>query len=97
MADFKVIKDKQDQLVLAATDIAAIIVPYGTELGPVVDDATGELLEAPTGAQTPVFQFPPVTVKGISIGMTDKLENILLYRFVIYNFAMHSVFMIFIR
>lgn len=52
MADFKVIKDKQDQLVLAATDIAAIIVPYGTELGPVVDDATGELLEAPTGAQT---------------------------------------------
>ena len=44
-----------------------------------------------------VFQFPPVTVKGISIGMADKLENILLYRFVIYNFAMHSVFMIFIR
>lgn len=52
MADFKVIKDKQDQLVLAATDIAAIVVPYGTELGPVVDDSTGELLEAPTGAQT---------------------------------------------
>ena len=44
-----------------------------------------------------VFQFPPVTVKGISIGMADKLENILLYCFVIYNFAMHSVFMIFIR
>lgn len=52
MADFKVIKDKQDQLVLAATDIAAIVVPYGTELGPVVDDSTGELLEAPGGAQT---------------------------------------------
>lgn len=50
--DFRLIKDKQDSLVLAATDIAALLVPYGTDLGPVVDDTTGELLPAPTGGKS---------------------------------------------
>lgn len=50
--DFRTIKDKQDALVLAATDIAALIVPYGTELGDVVDNTTGDLLAAPIGAKS---------------------------------------------
>lgn len=41
---FRTIKKKQDDLVLAATDLAAIIFPYGVDPGPIVDDSTGNLL-----------------------------------------------------
>lgn len=49
---FREIKDKQDDLVLAATNIAWYIMPYtpGGELPQVVDDATGELVPLPDGA-----------------------------------------------
>ena len=41
---FRTIKKKQDDLVLAATDLAAIIFPYGVDPGPIVDDETGNIL-----------------------------------------------------
>lgn len=46
---FREIKAKQDELVLAATDLAAIIFPYGTDVGPIVDDETGKLLPLEAG------------------------------------------------
>lgn len=46
---FREIKAKQDELVLAATDLAAIVFPYGTDPGPIVDDVTGDLLPLVTG------------------------------------------------
>lgn len=55
---FREIKSKQDELVLAATDIAAIIFPYGADPGPIVDDATGELL--------------PLADGGVSLGEIQK-------------------------
>lgn len=48
---FREIKKKQDDLVLAATDLAAIILPYGeTKNWLVVDGSTGALIPAPSGA-----------------------------------------------
>lgn len=47
---FRTIKDKQDDLVIAATDIAVILYPYGTDPGPIVDDSTGKLLPLVDGA-----------------------------------------------
>ena len=46
---FDQIKKKEDELVLAATDLAAIIFPYGTDPGPIVDDVSGNLLPMVTG------------------------------------------------
>lgn len=59
---FRTIKDKQDELVLAATDIAAIIFPHGTEVGPIVDDETGNLLKLAEG--------------GISLGELQKAAGV---------------------
>lgn len=47
---FRTIKDKQDDLVIAATDIAVILYPYGVDPGPIVDDTTGNLLPLKPGA-----------------------------------------------
>lgn len=48
---FREIKKKQDDLVLAATDLAAIILPYGeTKNWLVVDGSTGNLIPAPSNA-----------------------------------------------
>lgn len=48
---FREIKKKQDDLVLAATDLAAIVVPYGeTKNWLVVDGSTGNLIPAPSNA-----------------------------------------------
>lgn len=49
---FREIKDKQDDLVLAATNIAWYVMPYRPDapLPEVVDDKTGELLPLPAGA-----------------------------------------------
>ena len=50
-AAFRDLKKKQDDLVLAATDLAAIVVPYGkTADWKVVDGTTGNLVPAPSGA-----------------------------------------------
>lgn len=46
---FRDIKKKQDELVLAATDLAVIVFPYGTDMGPIIDDATGNLLPLVAG------------------------------------------------
>lgn len=48
-ANFREIKNKQDELVLAATDLAVIVFPYGAEPGPIVDNETGELLPLADG------------------------------------------------
>lgn len=48
---FRDIKKKQDDLVLAATDLAAIVVPYGkTKDWNVVDGSTGNLIAPPSGS-----------------------------------------------
>ncbi|MBG9339214.1 hypothetical protein I4J17_10915 [Corynebacterium diphtheriae bv. mitis] len=47
---FRSIKDKQDALVLACTNMAVIAAPYGVDLGSIVDDSTGNLLPMPSGA-----------------------------------------------
>lgn len=47
---FRRIKDKQDDLVLACTNMAVIAAPYGVDLGKIVDDSTGNLLPMPSGA-----------------------------------------------
>ncbi|CAB1012938.1 hypothetical protein FRC0534_01076 [Corynebacterium diphtheriae] len=47
---FRLIKDKQDDLVLACTNMAVIAAPYGVDLGKIVDDSTGNLLPMPSGA-----------------------------------------------
>lgn len=71
---FREIKQKQDELVLAATDIAAIIFPYGTDVGPIVDDVTGDLLPlAPGGMPLGEIQkaagvelSPEMSTEGVS-------------------------------
>ncbi|CAB0799182.1 phage tail protein [Corynebacterium diphtheriae] len=47
---FRLIKDKQDDLVLACTNMAVIAAPYGVDLGEIVDDSTGNLLPMPPEA-----------------------------------------------
>lgn len=49
---YRIIKDKQDELVLAATDLAAVILPFGGELPKVVNDETGNLEPMPETAQS---------------------------------------------
>ena len=46
---FRTIKDKVDDLVLAATDIAVIMFPHGADVGPIVDNDTGNLLPLESG------------------------------------------------
>ena len=55
---FRDIKKKQDDLVLAATDIAVIAFPYGVDPGPIVDNETGDLL--------------PLVEGGFSLGEIQK-------------------------
>lgn len=71
---FRDIKKKQDELVLAATDIAAIVFPYGTDVGPIVDDETGNLLPLESGGlplgeiqkQAGVELSPEMSTEGVS-------------------------------
>ena len=71
---YREIKNKQDELVLAATDIAAIIFPYGTDVGPIVDDITGNLLPLVSGGmslgeiqkQAGVELSPEMSTEGVS-------------------------------
>lgn len=71
---FREIKAKQDELVLAATDIAAIVFPYGTDVGPIVDDTTGALLPLVPGGmslgeiqkQAGVELSPEMSTEGVS-------------------------------
>lgn len=55
---YRTIKDKQDDAVLAAQDLAIILFPQGTDIGPVVDDTTGDLL--------------PLVAGGMSLGEIQK-------------------------
>lgn len=76
MDTFRTIKDKQDSLVLAATNLAVILAPYGTDLGPIVDDATGELKELPKGA----FSLGEIQKKaGAELSPDMKTEGIMGY------------------
>ena len=59
---FRTIKDKVDDLVLAATDIAVIMFPHGTDVGPIVDNDTGNLLPLESG--------------GISLGEIQKAAGV---------------------
>ena len=72
---FRLIKDKQDDLVLAATNIAFYLMPYkpDADLPKVVDDVTGNLLELPQGA----FSLGEIQKKaGVSLTPDLKTEGI---------------------